>query len=171
MDLLTRTRRGWRGAGWPGDGPGRALGGLALLLALAGLAGACASGSGGGRSAPGAESAPPDSTPLPATDAHGRLLASDPGAATPARAASTRLVERALDQRASGDAAAADRTLEAAIRLDPTNGRAYYWLAVVRIERGEERAAPGLLAKARERLRPYPEWTARVDSLSATLSP
>lgn len=123
--------------------------GLALLLALALVAGAAGCAGGG----PGGEAVP----------------AVDTRAAAPQRAASERLVERGRALLEEGQPGRAASVLERAVRVDPSNGRAYLALARARIALGEPEVARGLLERAAALLRPYPDLEARADSLRATL--
>lgn len=132
--------RSYRGSGLPAHRFGRALLALALLAS-----GACASSGGG------------------------RVPAEDPGAGSPERAASSRLVERGTSLLSAGRAEAGASVLERAVRVDPSNGRAYLELARARMALGEDEVARGLLERAAALLRPYPEEEARVDSLRARL--
>jgi Tfp pilus assembly protein PilF len=93
----------------------------------------------------------------------------DSRAEAPERTASERLVERGRALLAADSAAGAASVLERAVRVDPSNGRAYLELARARIRLGEPGVARGLLQRAAALLRPYPELEARVDSLQATL--
>lgn len=97
------------------------------------------------------------------------MPAVDAGAAAPERAASERLVDRGRTLLSADRAAEAASVLERAVRVDPSNGRAYLELARARIALGEPGVARGLLQRAAALLRPYPELEARVDSLRAVL--
>lgn len=140
-------------SGAPADvaAPGRRRAGPLAILALACLVGlgtaACAGGGTEGRAVP----------------------AVDSRAEAPERTASERLVERGRALLAVDSAAGAASVLERAVRVDPSNGRAYLELARARIRLGEPSVARGLLQRAAALLRPYPELEARVDSLQATL--
>ncbi|MFW6010839.1 MAG: hypothetical protein ACOC9H_02860, partial [Gemmatimonadota bacterium] len=59
--------------------------------------------------------------------------------------------------------------LERAVRVDPSNGRAYLELALVRSEQGLRDEALGLAERARELLRPGSPARTRADSLGAAL--
>jgi len=93
----------------------------------------------------------------------------DARAAAPERAASERLVERGRGLLEGGRPRDAASVLERAVRVDPSNGRAYLELARARMVLGEPEVARGLLQQAAALLRPYPEMEARVDSLRAVL--
>lgn len=142
MDLLT------------GIGSGRAAaGGLLLALALF-VTGGC----GGGAAAGGADPA----TPPPAAEGGERPSA--------ARAASNRLVERGRRALEAGRPGEAASLLERAIRLDPSNGRAYLALAEVRESEGRPGPARGLLERAVDLLSdPAPGTEARIERLRRAL--
>ena len=93
----------------------------------------------------------------------------DAGATAPERAASERLVERGRGLLEGDRPRAAASVLERAVRVDPSNGRAYLELARARMVLGEPEVARGLLQRAAALLRPYPDMEARVDSLRAVL--
>lgn len=97
-------------------------------------------------------------------------LPSDPGAGTPERRASEHLVREGVTALEAGNAALAARRLEEAIRLDGSNGEAWYQLARVRATEGRQDAALGLLERAIELLRPYPERQAAAERLRERLS-
>lgn len=99
----------------------------------------------------------------------GPLRAYDPGAGTPERAASTRVVRRGLERMREGDAVEAARLLERAIRIDPSNGRAYLRLAQARMMLGEHEEARGLLDRAVAYLRPSPGLRLMAESLRAAI--
>lgn len=89
--------------------------------------------------------------------------------ASPARIASDRLVDRARAERRDGETDAAVTLLERAVRVDPSNGRAYLELALVRSGQGLRDEALGLAERALELLRPGSPARARADSLRAAL--
>lgn len=133
---------------------------LAPLLALVAVATGCASG--GGAEGPGAGGEDgPEAAAGAGTD--------DAAAAESRRAASGRLLEegrRALEDGRLEEAAA---RIERAVRLDPSNGRAYLALAEVRIAEGRPRDAAGLLERALTLLEPDSPAAARADSLREEL--
>ena len=98
------------------------------------------------------------------------VAARDPGAGTPARAASERLVAEGEEAADAGRVEEAARTLERAIRIDPSHGDAYLRLAGVRARQGREREAIGLLDRAVDLLRPYPDRRAEAIGLRERLS-
>lgn len=166
VDLLTG--RGTRGTGrarpWPrGPTAGRAAGRVATAATAVLLA--AAHGCGGARPGPGA--ADPGEAPADT------LAAADDGASTDEaarRAASDRFVRRGRDALASGRPEVAAELLERAIRVDPSNGRAYLALAEVRTTRGNEEAARGLLERAAALLSEGDDGAvARLDSLRSRL--
>lgn len=153
---------------------------LAILLALAGC----------GR---GREEGPRTEAPVresPATDADGEAAAvgdaaveapapreistdtahaSDPGAGTPSRESSQRVVEEGKGYMIAGRTAEAASRFETASRIDPTNGFAWYWLGRARIAAGDRAGAAGVLEKAESLLGPYPDWRDRARALLAQL--
>ena len=150
--------------------PGRAVGMLGIVFAVA-----C--GGRGERAGPPATEGPAPGTTRPAvvdsapreisTD---RANADDPGAGTPARRASQRVVEEGKGYLiAERPRDAADR-FERATRIDPTNGFAYYYLGRARVDLGDRRGAIGMLEKAESLLGPYPEWRSRASALAESLA-
>jgi tetratricopeptide (TPR) repeat protein len=144
----------------------RKLGSLpAFVLVASGLlAPACAPHGGGGPGGGVGEASAPVAADSAAADS-----AAANSAASPARIASDRLVDRARVERRDGDPDAAVTLLERAVRVDPSNGRAYLELALVRSGQGLRDAALGLAERARELLRPGSPARARADSLRAAL--
>lgn len=158
-----------------------------LLAALVALAAACAEG--GERGARPATESPPVATAdggggraaasTPAGDpireepvreiSTDRALATDPGAGTPARDASLRVVEEGKGYLLAGRPAEAAQRFERATRIDPTNGFAYYYLGRARAEAGDRAGALGILEKAEALLGPYPEWRDHAARLKASL--
>ncbi|HUP19728.1 MAG TPA: tetratricopeptide repeat protein, partial [Gemmatimonadota bacterium] len=136
----------------------------ALTLLLSALVtAACASGGGRGRggddeapSRPAAEPARDDRDdrdddappPPPREISTDRANASDPGAGTPTRRSSDRLVEEGKGYLIAGQPGEAARRLEQATRIDPTNGFAWYHLGRARAEMGDRSGAVGVLQKA-----------------------
>jgi len=144
---------------------------LALCLALA----ACGHGGEGPRTEPAtrAEATPgeaggtargPD-PPAPREISTDTALSRDPGAGTPARESSLRVVEEGKGYLIAGQATEAERRFATATRIDPTNGFAYYWLGRARVEEGNVPGAVGVLEKAESLLGPYPAWRDRARSL------
>ena len=95
--------------------------------------------------------------------------ASDPGAGTPSRESSQRVVEEGKGYMIAGRTAEAASRFETASRIDPTNGFAWYWLGRARIAAGDRAAAIGVLEKAESLLGPYPDWRDRTRALLAQL--
>ncbi|HUP01808.1 MAG TPA: hypothetical protein VM737_09865 [Gemmatimonadota bacterium] len=98
-----------------------------------------------------------------------RAMATDPGAGTPAREASRRVVEEGKGYLIAGQPQEAARRFERATRIDPTNGFAYYYLGRARAESGDRVGAAGVAQKAEALLGPYPEWRERAARLAASL--
>ncbi len=155
-----------------------ALTGVALLLLAA-----CAHGGRGDREAPppesrdaspgtpvgDAEDAVTPGEPAPREIDRDRSVAEDPGARTPQRRASLRVVEEGKGYLIAHQPAAAAGRFSQATRIDPTNGFAYYWLGRARIAQGDARGAVGVLEKAESLLGPYPEWRDAAAGLLASL--
>ena len=95
--------------------------------------------------------------------------ASDPGAGTPSRESSQRVVEEGKGYMIAGRTAEAASRFETASRIDPTNGFAWYWLGRARIAAGDRSGATGVLEKAESLLGPYPDWRDRTRALLAEL--
>jgi hypothetical protein len=91
--------------------------------------------------------------------------ASDPGAGTPSRESSQRVVEEGKGYMIAGRTAEAASRFETASRIDPTNGFAWYWLGRARIAAGDRSGAIGVLEKAESLLGPYPDWRDRTRAL------
>jgi tetratricopeptide (TPR) repeat protein len=94
-----------------------------------------------------------------------RANASDPGAGTAQRRSSDRLVEEGKGYLIAGQPGEAERRLEQATRIDPTNGFAWYHLGRARAELGDRSGAVGVLQKAESLLGPYPESRAAAARL------
>jgi tetratricopeptide (TPR) repeat protein len=144
--------------------------GLALFLTLA----ACGHGRGEGpRSEPPVRAATSGEVeegavalpPTPREISTDTALASDPGAGTPMRESSLRVVEEGKGYLIAGRAAEAGRRFSTASRIDPTNGFAWYWLGRARIAEGDRSGAVGVLEKAESLLGPYPAWRDRTRTL------
>jgi Flp pilus assembly protein TadD len=95
--------------------------------------------------------------------------ASDPGAGTPSRESSQRVVEEGKGYMIAGRTAEAASRFETASRIDPTNGFAWYWLGRARIAAGDRSGAAGVLEKAESLFGPYPDWRDRTRALLAQL--
>lgn len=96
-------------------------------------------------------------------------LAFDPGANTPRRGSSLRVMEEGKGYLIAGRAREAARRFTRAVQIDPTNGFAYYYLGRARIASGDRASAIGVLQKAESLLGPYPEWRERTVRLLASL--
>jgi Flp pilus assembly protein TadD len=108
-------------------------------------------------------------TPAPREISTDTAHASDPGAGTPSRASSQRVVEEGKGFMIAGRTAEAASRFETASRIDPTNGFAWYWLGRARIAAGDGGGAIGVLEKAESLLGPYPDWRDRTRALLAQL--
>jgi tetratricopeptide (TPR) repeat protein len=97
-----------------------------------------------------------DAAPPPREISTDRANASDPGAGTAQRRSSDRLVEEGKGYLIAGQPGEAERRLEQATRIDPTNGFAWYHLGRARAELGDRSGAVGVLQKAESLLGPYP---------------
>ena len=149
---------------------------LAVLLALA----ACSRGrEEGPRTEPEAHADPAATSgeeagvtvepPAPREISTDTAHASDPGAGTPSRESSQRVVEEGKGFMIAGRTSEAAGRFETASRIDPTNGFAWYWLGRARIAAGDRSGAVGVLEKAESLLGPYPDWRDRTRALLAQL--
>ncbi len=149
---------------------------LAVLLALA----ACSRGrEEGPRTEPEARADPAATSgeeagvtvepPAPREISTDTAHASDPGAGTPSRESSQRVVEEGKGFMIAGRTSEAAGRFETASRIDPTNGFAWYWLGRARIAAGDRSGAVGVLEKAESLLGPYPDWRDRTRALLAQL--
>ncbi len=182
MDLL---------AGLPGGRPRLRL--LPVLLVAAGVsgcalfqkddgAGARAGPPAGGAARTGSESAGPgDSSGATAGRATERTAVaapgerrvperSDPGASSPRRQASQRLVEEGKGYAVAGQDAEARERFESALRLDGSNGEAYFQLARLAADDGDWSNAAGYREQAEALLRGRAEWRAPLDELAARIA-
>jgi hypothetical protein len=164
---------------------GRGLPPLAAALLAAGLS-ACAlfhedEDAGARAGAPGGESSAGDGTAAPAGGTADRVTErtavaapgerrvperSDPGADSPRRQASQRLVEEGKGYRVAGRDAEARERFESALGLDGSNGEAYFQLARLAADGGDWSNAAGYGEKAEALLRGLPEWQAPLDELA-----
>jgi tetratricopeptide (TPR) repeat protein len=143
---------------------------LALSLGLS----ACGhGGEQGPRSEAPAREAPPaparEVPPAPREISTDWAHSSDPGAGTPARESSLRVVEEGKGFLIAGQATEAERRFATATRIDPTNGFAYYWLGRARAAAGDRPGAVGVLEKAESLLGPYPAWRDHARALQNEL--
>ena len=103
--------------------------------------------------------------PAPREISTDRALSTDPGAGTPERESSLRVVEEGKGYLIAGRATEAEARFATATRIDGTNGFAYYWLGRARVAAGDRSGAVGVLEKAESLLGPYPEWRDRTRAL------
>lgn len=96
-------------------------------------------------------------------------LGTDPGAETPQRRASHRVIEEGKGYLIAGQPREAVQRFQNAVRIDPTNGFGYYELGRAYAALGDRERALGVLEKADSLLGPYPYWRARVVQLMASL--
>jgi hypothetical protein len=94
----------------------------------------------------------------------------DPGAGSPRREASQRLVEEGKGYAVAGQDAAARDRFESALRLDGSNGEAYFQLARLAADDGDWSDAAGYQAKAEALLRGTPGWDAALDELAGRIA-
>lgn len=78
------------------------------------------------------------------------------------RAASGSLVEQGQQALEEGRLDAAGDLFEQAIQIDPDNGPAYYYAALVQLKLGNAEEAMGFLEKAESLLGHDPEWRERI---------
>jgi tetratricopeptide (TPR) repeat protein len=90
-------------------------------------------------------------------------------AATPARTASDRLVEKGTSFLDAKDYERAQSAFREAVNVDPQNGPAYYYLAFAQSRLGNATTAAGLLDKAEALLNGDGEWAEKIDALRAEL--
>ncbi len=89
---------------------------------------------------------------------------------TPAQSASVALVEQGREAALSGRYDQAADIFQEAISVDPSNGVAYYELAVVRSRSGDYGDAWGFLEKAESLLGHNPQWQDSLNALRQELS-
>ncbi len=89
--------------------------------------------------------------------------------ATPARRASNALVEKGKALMSAGENELGSGRFKGAIQLDPSNGQAYYYLALSYSKTGQSDLAHGALDKASNLLRHDPEWSEKIDELRQDL--
>lgn len=154
VDLLRPPRSS--GGGRPAAAP------AVVLLAVSLLAAGCAGGSSGADAGgPAGDVGDPAPSAAPEDDAGDAAR----------RRASDRWVERGREAMEADELDEAASFVERAVRIDPSNGRAYLALAEVRIAQGRPREARGLLERALGLLPPDAEAAARADSLRGALPP
>lgn len=76
-----------------------------------------------------------------------------------------RLVDKGMKLMEGGDFERAAQTLTDAIKVDSTNGEAYYYLAIADKQLGQVDEAMGLLDKAEALLGADNEWLMRINEL------
>lgn len=140
VDLLREDRR----EGALPESAGRIGPVLAATVAMVAVLAVCGCAARGGPGGPGASDAP--------SGAFAGDSAARDSAPSPARIASDRLADRAGAERRDGDLERAASLLERAVRVDPSNGRAYLELAVVRSDQDRRDEALGLVERALELL-------------------
>ncbi len=123
---------------------------LALFMIV--LALGCA-----GKREPGRAKMPPDSRQAP--------VVADEDELTPQRAASNALIDDGEKAFAQGRYDSAADLFQQAVTVDPTNGAAYYHLALAKTRSGEYGEAEGLIEKADQLLGGKPEWVEKLEEL------
>jgi len=123
---------------------------LALLLVMAALG--CAGKKG------------PERPKVP-EDAHGTPVGASDDELTPQRAASNALIDDGEKAFAQGRYDASADLFQQAVTVDPTNGAAYYHLALAKTRSGEYGEAEGLIEKAEQLLGSDPEWALKLEEL------
>ena len=107
----------------------------------------------------------PTLPPMPPPAQRANVRPSTKDAVTPQRQASMKLVEKgkALIDRRDPEQAAS--VLMNAVNVDPSNGVAYYYLAVANEEMGQHDVAMGLCDKAEALLGAVDSWLVRINQL------
>jgi Tfp pilus assembly protein PilF len=90
-------------------------------------------------------------------------------AQTPERSASNSLIENGNAKLAEGDAQKASIFFRDAIKVDPSNGPAYYYLSFSYFKMQETEMAKGLLEKAENLLSHDKEWLRKIEELKFNL--
>lgn len=93
----------------------------------------------------------------------------DQGVLTPERRASDSLIDSGNAKLAEGEPEKAVGIFRDAIKVDPSNGPAYYHLAFSYYKLQELEMARGSLEKAENLLRQDAEWSQKIDELKANL--
>lgn len=153
VDLLIAFRREGAAPGSAGSARSVLLVtmGTVVVLAVSG----CATRGGPGGPGPAGE---------PSAGFAGDSAAAD-SAPSPARIASNRLVDAGRAERRDGHLEGAASLLERAVRIDPSNGRAYLELALVRADQDRRDEALGLVERALDLLPPTGEIRDRAEAL------
>lgn len=110
-----------------------------------------------GKREPGRAKPPADSRQAP--------VGADEDELTPQRAASNALIDDGEKTFAQGRYDAAADLFQQAVTVDPTNGAAYYHLALAKVRSGEYGEAEGLIEKADQLLGGKAEWAERLEEL------
>lgn len=108
---------------------------------------------------------PPTHAKPPPADAHGTPVGASDDDETAERMASEAIVDdgqRAFNHGLYDNAA---DLFQQAVTVDPTNGAAYYYLALVRVRTGEYGEAEGLIEKADQLLGAKSDWTLKLEEL------
>ena len=101
----------------------------------------------------------------PPADAHQTPVGASNDEETAERMASNALVDDGERVFTSGRYDSAADLFQQAVTVDPTNGAAYYYLALTKTKSGEYGEAEGLIDKADQLLRSNPEWTDKLEEL------
>jgi tetratricopeptide (TPR) repeat protein len=94
----------------------------------------------------------------------------DPGASSPRRQASQRLVEEGKGYAIAGRDEQARQRFEDALRVDGSNGEAYLQLAQLAADQGDWGEAEGFYDQASTLLSGLPEWAAPLDDLARRIA-
>lgn len=89
---------------------------------------------------------------------------------TPERKAAEGLITQGRQALAEEDVESAEYSFQEAIRIDPSYGPAYYWLARTKYELDEDRKAWDLLDRAELLIGDDSVWLDRIDKLRGALS-
>ena len=101
----------------------------------------------------------------PPVDSRSTPVGASDGEDTAERMASEAIVDdgqRALQHGLYDNAA---DLFQQAVTVDPTNGEAYYYLALARVRSGEYGEAEGLIEKADQLLGAKPDWVLKLEEL------
>lgn len=93
-----------------------------------------------------------------------------PAVITPQRKASQRTVQKGITDLNAENYEQALQTFQDAVNIDPSNGVAYYYLAMANNHLEEKETALGLLDKAEALLQYEPEWIEKIEELRLTIS-
>lgn len=109
--------------------------------------------------------AQPKLPPSPAPAQRANVRPSTKDAVTPQRQASMKLVAKGKELLDRRDPEQAANVLMNAVNVDPSNGVAYYYLAVANEEMGQHDVAMGLCDKAEALLGADDAWLVRINQL------